>query len=114
MSNLFEANTTFNEDISSWDVSNVTDIGYMFNGATAFNQSLDDWNTSNVSNMKAVFKEATSFNEDISNWNVSKVTDMALMFQRPQHLIKIFRDGMYQKINGLINFLSSIIIQSTA
>ena len=82
MSNLFEANTTFNEDISSWDVSNVTDIGYMFNGATAFNQSLDDWNTSNVSNMKAVFKEATSFNEDISNWNVSKVTDMALMFHK--------------------------------
>ena len=62
MSNLFEANTTFNEDISSWDVSNVTDIGYMFNGvSTAFNQSLDDWNTSNVSNMKAVFKEAFKF-----------------------------------------------------
>ncbi|MDF1682880.1 MAG: BspA family leucine-rich repeat surface protein [Patescibacteria group bacterium] len=30
MYGLFRDNTTFNEDISSWDTSNVTSMSYMF------------------------------------------------------------------------------------
>ena len=48
MSNLFSHNRNnlainFNEFIGSWDVSSVTDMGYMFYIASTFNQPLDSW-----------------------------------------------------------------------
>ena len=36
---MFYNNSTFNQDISTWDVSNVTNMSDMF-ASTAFNQTL--------------------------------------------------------------------------
>ncbi|NKB63851.1 MAG: BspA family leucine-rich repeat surface protein [Gammaproteobacteria bacterium] len=49
MSNLFydrngSTVSTFNDNISVWDVSNVTKMNYMFGEAAAFNQDLTGWN----------------------------------------------------------------------
>ena len=55
MSELFLDMTTFNEDISQWNVSNVTDMSQMFAGATSFNQNIGGWNVSNVTNMSNMF-----------------------------------------------------------
>ena len=60
-------------DISKWDVSNVTDMSYMFNGASNFNQDISGWNVSNVTNMHRMFLNASSFNQNISKWDTSKV-----------------------------------------
>ena len=38
-------------EISNWDVSNVTNMEYMFVHASSFNQPLNKWNVSNVTNM---------------------------------------------------------------
>jgi surface protein len=35
-------------DISSWNVSNVTNMSSMFNGVTSFNADISGWNVSNV------------------------------------------------------------------
>ena len=78
---MFSGATSFNQDISMWDVSNVVDMNGMFVNATAFNSDISMWDVSNVTNMKEMFSGATSFNSDISNWNVSKVTDMSSMFE---------------------------------
>jgi surface protein len=78
MSAMF-ANTAFNQDISNWDVSSVTDMVYMFNNAYAFNQDIGNWDVSNVTNMSAMFAN-TDFYQDISNWDVSSVTTMEGMF----------------------------------
>jgi len=74
MSWIFREYSTFNQDISSWDVSNVTNMEGMFSGASGFNQDISAWDVSKVINMDKMFSEATSFNQDISSWNVSNVT----------------------------------------
>ena len=75
------ANTnTFNQDISSWNVSNVTNMSMMFFYSTAFNQPIGSWNVSNVSDMSGMFSLASSFNQPIGPWNVSNVTNMNGMF----------------------------------
>jgi surface protein len=43
MSNLFRSATGFSQDISSWNVNNVTNMDYMFLSATTFNQDLSSW-----------------------------------------------------------------------
>ena len=72
---------TFNLDIGSWDVSNVTDMSYMFRNSFSFNQDIGSWDVSNVKKMRGMFLSAASFNQDISNWDVSNVTDMNHMFR---------------------------------
>ena len=66
---------TFNQDISSWDTSNVTRMNSMFAGAESFNQDIGSWNTSKVTNMSYMFYNNSSFNQDLSSWCVSNVTN---------------------------------------
>ena len=77
---MFLGAAAFNQNIGSWNVSNVTNMYCMFQYATAFNQNISSWNVSNVTNMAYMFQNATAFNQNISAWNVSKVTNMTYMF----------------------------------
>ena len=70
----------FNQPIGSWDVSNVTNMRFMFYRAYLFNQEIVNWDVSNVTDMVGMFQTATSFNQVIGNWDVSNVTDMEFMF----------------------------------
>ena len=81
ISYLFHNATSFNQDISSWNVSQVTNISGIFKSAISFNKSLNNWDVSNVTNMFGTFFGATSFNGNISGWNVSSVIDMSMMFR---------------------------------
>ena len=62
---LLKAKIAFNGDISSWDVSNVTDMNAMFYSASAFNQDISSWDVSNVTTMEYMFVSASAFNQDI-------------------------------------------------
>ena len=79
MNQFFYQNYEFNQDISSWDVSNVTSMSGMFE-KSAFNQDISNWDVNNVTDMSGMF-ERSAFNQDISNWDVSNVTDMYGMFK---------------------------------
>ena len=46
MRGMFEG-STFNGDITQWNVSSVTDMSVMFASAS-FNQDINQWNVSNV------------------------------------------------------------------
>ena len=82
MSELFngtyEEPYNFNQSISSWDVSSVTDMNSMFY-RSKFNQHIGEWDVSNVIDMSSMFHDS-HFNQDISSWDVSNVVDMSGMF----------------------------------
>jgi surface protein len=61
MSGMFCNANNFNQDISGWDVSNVTKMFDMFWNATRFNQDLSKWEVNNVI-------DSNSFDHDTPNW----------------------------------------------
>ncbi len=81
---MFKSAGEFNSDISNWDVSNVTDMSGMFIHAKNFNQDICRWDVSNVTNMSNMFQDARRFNQEIGNWDVRQVKDMTNMFTRAE------------------------------
>jgi len=79
MYGLFTQFKTFEGDIRGWNVSNVTDMSYMFSGSQ-FNGDISEWDVSNVKDMSYMFYENYRFDRDIGKWNVGNVTNMVHMF----------------------------------
>jgi surface protein len=48
---IFGTNTVFNQDISMWNTSNVTDFGLAFSHASAFQQDISLWDYSSAIDM---------------------------------------------------------------
>ena len=82
MSWLFNELNPGNIKIDKWDVSNVTNMSWMFSFCKKFNADLSKWRTrvSNVTNMQSMFLGCEEFNCDLSKWGVSKVKNMNGMF----------------------------------
>jgi surface protein len=72
--------TSFDVDVSTWDVSEVTSMSLMFSRATGFSGDLSEWDVSKVKFMGMMFRDAWTFNCDVSLWDVSRVQDMDSMF----------------------------------
>ncbi|MBC6411380.1 MAG: DUF285 domain-containing protein, partial [Ekhidna sp.] len=70
--------SSFNQDLSKWDVSKVTNMGGMFN-RSSFNGDISKWNVSSVTSMNSMFW-GSDFNQDLSKWDISSVTNMTFMF----------------------------------
>ena len=66
-------------NISHWDVSNVTNMEYMFMGSE-FNQDISAWDVSGVQDMSYIFNDNLLFNQDLSGWDVSNVNQCELFF----------------------------------
>lgn len=68
---IFEFNALFDQDINAWNTSSVTNALRAFRGASAFNKPLNDWDVSNVTDFTEMFSSASSFDQDLSKWDVS-------------------------------------------
>jgi hypothetical protein len=80
MSSAFEK-TAFDVDVSTWDVSAVTTMSFMFSRATGFSGDVSEWDVSKVSFMGMMFRGASTFNGDVRRWDVARVHDMDSMFE---------------------------------
>ena len=77
---MFDGCISFNQPLAGWDVSKVTDMGAMFAGCSSFNQPLAGWDVSKVISMGDMFHGCTSFNQPLNDWKVGSVTNMGYMF----------------------------------
>ena len=66
MERMFNVATSFNSDVSSWDIGSVTNLNDMFQGATSFNQNLCAWG------------ETFPYNPEYSGFEYNVVNDMFL------------------------------------
>jgi hypothetical protein len=67
---MFSDTLLFNQDISDWDVSNVSNMAMTFYCAKSFNQNLDKWDMTNVTTIDGMFLGATNFTQDTSSWKI--------------------------------------------
>ena len=87
-------------DINDWDVSGVTDMGYLFSFSATFNSNINDWDVSNVTNMSSMFWYAKIFNQPLNKWNTSKVTDMNTMFNGTNAFNQDINTNVQTRIDG--------------
>ena len=87
-------NLTTVNNLESWDISGINNIYATFYDCINFDQNVGSWNVSNVTNMGFLFgsnqvlrafpsnkgKFTNGGSPSIGNWNVSRVTDMTSMF----------------------------------
>ena len=103
LNHMFEGAINYNQDISSFDVSDVSDFSYAFKNSTAFNQSLANWDISNAVNMNNMLD-----NTNLSNVNyASTLTSWANLESTPMNITLgaaglIHDDGLESK-GQLIN-----------
>jgi surface protein len=62
ISGMFTQASNFNQDISGWDVSNVTNVRQLFAFNNAFNQNLNNWTLSSLSDATLMFYGAFAYN----------------------------------------------------
>ena len=78
---LTQACREFNQDLSKWDVSNVTEGSSTFYDCHAFEgKGLDKWRMPKLTKAEQMFRNCASFNPDLSGWDVSSLESGSRMF----------------------------------
>lgn len=101
MNFMFYNDSSFNQPLNNWDVSNVINMSGMFANAINFNQPLNDWNTANVQNTSSMFWGATSFNQPLNSWDVSNVINMLGMFAHASIFNRTLNEWNTSKVTNM-------------
>ncbi|MCC4411547.1 BspA family leucine-rich repeat surface protein [Limosilactobacillus reuteri] len=87
------ANNSFTnlQGLENWNVSHVTDMGYIFMSDTNLTDisALANWDTSNVTSLNRAFNITQSLTSlhGLENWNTSKVTNLYATFANEGSLV---------------------------
>ena len=79
------------ENINLYDIdtSNMIDMSYLFQESKRKNfDGIETWNVSNVTDMKYMFNNALYFNKDLTSWNIEKLKEFEEIFDDSFNHIK--------------------------
>jgi surface protein len=99
LSYMFAGAINLSSENWSWSTSNVGNMSYMFAGAYNFNQDISSWNTGNVTDMSYMFAGASAFNANIGSWNTSNVGNMIGMFGTVEYWLQVGSYGSALSFN---------------
>lgn len=98
--------------IEDWDVSNATDMSYMFSNCKSLTTlDLSDWDVHNVTNMQRMFDSCYSLATlNLSNWTLNSSVSFSNMFGSSWNVIESLADVTvegwnYSDVNKLIAVL---------
>ena len=77
---MFRNADAFSQDISGWDVSNVTSFRGLFRESN-FNLDISSWDVSRGTTFKNMFRGNRYFNHDLSSWNLNLDANVRDMFR---------------------------------
>ncbi|MGY3793473.1 BspA family leucine-rich repeat surface protein [Aquimarina sp. 433] len=73
----------FSQNIGGWNigeqVTGTINMTEMFARATSFNQDLSNWDMSKVSSLREMFRQNFGYDQSLGDWDISSVTDMRNM-----------------------------------
>lgn len=83
MNRVFYKTSVTSLDLTTWDVSKVTDMEYMFGSCESLTTlNVSNWNISNVTNIVGMFYNCNKLPSiDVSAWDTSAVSNMNNMFE---------------------------------
>lgn len=77
--NFYGDCSSFDGDITNWDVSGVSLMNGTFNRASVFNQDISSWHTPSVLSMSGMFNDAFAFNQNIGGWDIGSLQSCTFM-----------------------------------
>ena len=110
--------TSFNQDISVWDVKNVKNTDAMFFGSTAFSQNLGSWNIGSLEVAGYMFNGATAMTTDnynnlLSGWSGQSVKSSVVLNNSPITYSAAGRSGYLALVNAPNNWNISATFVAT-
>ena len=89
MMSMFSSASSFNDEISKWDVSRVTNMANMFTSASSFNGYISQWDVSKVKSMEEMFFGAASFKQKLcGEWYTSEADQYGMMDESSGRICK--------------------------
>ncbi|WP_298120656.1 BspA family leucine-rich repeat surface protein [uncultured Aurantimicrobium sp.] len=109
---MFTGADRFNQDISTWDVSNLVNMRGMFFGTQTFDAPIGNWDISNATDVTNMFKEAYAFNQDLSNWHTNQLFYFDGMFEDAESFNQDLSSWSIQSLTSATNFLDGTAMSS--
>ena len=97
---MFYVASTYNMPMDAWRTGSVTDMGRMFHMASDFNQALDSWQTDSVKTMESLFYSADKFNQPLNSWQTSSVKDMRSTFLNADDFIQNLSSWQVEEVTS--------------